>query len=110
MQDTAPRASLASLFAPPDDDDAAPAAGGAGVTSDAEEQRPGGDPSDGPQADFMERRSGVGPRVSILGPLPDIPRWATQTQFASANAALRFGRGLNTTELTEAHLWSANIC
>ena len=79
MQDTAPRASLASLFAPPDDADSATAAGGSDATRDAEESRvsAGEGSSDGTQEKYIERRSAVGPRVSIVGPLPDIPRWAS---------------------------------
>ncbi len=85
MQDTAPRASLALLFAPPDDDDTAPVASGSGVASEAEEGRvsAGEDPSDGTQAEVFDRRSAVGPRVSILGPLPDIPRWVTLMQICT---------------------------
>ncbi len=76
-QDSSKRASLASLFAaPPDEDESAVAAGASEVAG-----RPGaeggaftGEPADSGAVEMADRRSAVGPRVSIVGPLPDIPR------------------------------------
>ena len=74
-QDSVQRASLASLFAPPDDDNTA-AASGSDLASGHGEGRVSFADGAGSRSEveLAERRPEVGPRVSIFGPLPDIPR------------------------------------
>ena len=77
VQDSGKRASLASLFAaPPDEDElvVAVSASEAEGRHTAERAASAGVPADSGANEMGDRRSAVGPRVSIVGPLPEIPR------------------------------------